>query len=140
MKKFEFLDFTTADVCFRAYGATLDELFANAALAMFETMVETKDVAPIVAKDIEVNGEDLTSLMFNWLNELLFYVDAEGLVFSEFDAKVDEKRMALSAKASGEQIDFQKHETKTGVKACTYHEMAIEKRNGKWVAQVIVDG
>lgn len=139
MKKFEFLDFTTADVCFRAYGATLDEVFANAALAMFETMVETKDVAPIVAKDIEVNGEDLISLMFNWLNELLFYVDAEGLVFSEFDAKVDEKRMTLSAKASGEQIDFQKHEMKTGVKACTYYSMEIKQNDGMWTAQVLID-
>lgn len=139
MKKFEFLGFATADVCFRAYGATLDEVFANAALAMFETMVETKDVAPRVTKDVEVMGEDLTSLMFNWLNELLFYVDVDGLMFSEFDAKVDEKRMTLSAKASGEQIDFQKHETKTDVKACTYHDMKIEKRDGKWMAQVILD-
>ncbi|ATZ60717.2 MAG: archease [Methanosarcinales archaeon Met12] len=139
MKKFEFLDFATADVCFRAYGATLDEVFANAALAMFETMVETKGVVPKITKDVEVNGEDLVSLMFNWLNELLFYVDAEGLVFSRFNVKVDERRMTLSAKATGEQIDFQRHETKTDVKACTYHDMTIEKRNGKWVAQVILD-
>ncbi|MDI6888308.1 MAG: archease [Methanocellales archaeon] len=139
MKKFEFLDFATADVCFRAYGATLDELFANAALAMLEVMVETKNVEPKITKEIEVKGEDLKSLMFDWLNELLFYVDSEGLVFSRFDVEVDEKRMALSAKVSGERVDLQKHRIKTQVKACTYHKMEVEKRDGKWMAQVIVD-
>jgi len=139
MKKFEFLDFATADVCFRAYGATLDEVFANAALAMFEVMVETKNVAPKVTKEIEVKGEDLKSLMFDWLNELLFYVDSEGLVFSEFDVKVNEKQMTLSAKVSGEQINPQKHTIKTEVKACTYHDMKVEKCDGKWMAQVILD-
>lgn len=139
MKKFEFLDFATADVCFRAYGATLDEVFVNAALAMFEVMVETKNVAPKVTKEIEIKGEDLKSLMFDWLNELLFYVDSEGLVFSEFNVKVDEKQMKLSAKVLGEQIDSQRHTIKTEVKACTYHDMEVKKRDGKWMAQVILD-
>jgi len=139
MKKFEFLDFATADVCFRAYGATLDELFANAALAMFEVMVETKSVVPKITKEIKVKGEDLKSLMFDWLNELLFYVDSEGLVFSQFDVSIDEKQMKLRAKISGEPIDTEKHKPKIDVKACTYHDMVIEKRDGKWMAQVILD-
>ncbi|UZE91812.1 MAG: archease [Methanosarcinales archaeon] len=139
MKKFEFLDFATADVCFRAYGETQDELFANAALAMFEVMLETKNVAPKVTKEIEVKGEDLKSLMFDWLNELLFYVDSEGLAFSKFDVKVDEKQMKLHAKIFGEPIDAEKHKPKIDVKACTYHNMEIKKRDGKWMAQVILD-
>ncbi len=139
MKKFEFLDFATADVCFRAYGATLDELFANAALAMFEVMVETKNVEPKIVREIEVKGEDLQSLMFCWLNELLFYVDSEGLVFAKFDVKVDETQMELRAKIFGEPIDAEKHKPKIDVKACTYHKMGVEKHAGKWMAQVIVD-
>jgi len=139
MKKFEFLDFATADVCFRAYGATLDELFANAALAMFEVMVETKNVEPKIVREIEVKGEDLKSLMFDWLNELLFYVDSEGLVFSKFDVSIDETQMELRAKISGEPIDAEKHKPKIDVKACTYHDMKVEKHAGKWMAQVILD-
>lgn len=139
MKKFEFLEFATADICFKAYGRTLEEAFANAALAMFESMLETDNVEPRIVKDIEVKGEDLKSLMFEWLNELLFYVDAEGLAFSKFDVQIDEKQMKLNAKVSGESIDQAKHRTKIDVKACTYHGMEIKQSDGMWTAQVIID-
>jgi SHS2 domain-containing protein len=42
MEKFKFVDITSADVAFEAYGKDLNELFANAALAMFEVMINTK--------------------------------------------------------------------------------------------------
>ncbi len=139
MKKFEFLGFATADICFKAYGKTLEEVFANAALAMFEVIIETENVESIVVKEIKVQGEDLKSLMFEWLNELLFYVDAEGLAFSKFDVRIDENQMRLSAKVSGEPIDQAKHVIKTDVKACTYHSMEIKQMDETWIAQVILD-
>lgn len=138
MKKFEFVDITTADVAFIAYGKDLNELFANSALAMFEVMISTKKVKPKVKKKVKVSGNDLQSLMFDWLNELLIYVDAENLAFSDFKVKVDGKNFKLRATCSGEKIDREKHETRTMVKAATYHKMKVEK-NGIWKAQVIVD-
>lgn len=139
MKKFEFIDITTADTAFIAYGIDLDEVFANAALAMFEVMVNTKEVKPTVIKKVKVKGNDLQSLMFNWLNELLIYVDSENLVFSDFKVKVDDKNFTLSAECKGEKIDKKKHEIKTAVKSATYHKMKIEKEKNIWKAQVIVD-
>jgi SHS2 domain-containing protein len=138
MKKFEFIDITTADVAFVAYGKDLSELFANAALAMFEVMINTKKVKPKTKKKVSVTGNDLQSLMFNWLNELLIFVDAESLAFSEFSVKVDEKELKLNATCSGEKINPSVHETRTGVKAATYHKMEIEKIK-VWKAQVILD-
>jgi SHS2 domain-containing protein len=138
-KKFEFIDITTADVAFLAYGKDLNELFANAALAMFEVMIDTKKVKPVVKKGVAINGNDLQSLLFNWLNELLVYVDAENLAFSKFDVKVDEKKLKLNAVCSGEKINRKKHETRTEVKSCTYHQMKIEKIKSGWKAQVILD-
>ena len=139
MKKFEFLEFATADVCFKAYGKTLEEAFANAALAMFEIMLETRNVEQKIVKEIEIKGEDLKSLMFEWLNGLLFYVDAESLAFSRFEVRIDEDQMKLSAKVSGEPIDQAKHRTKIDVKACTYHSMEIKQSDGGWTAQVLID-
>lgn len=138
MKKFEFVDITTADVGFLAYGKDLNELFANAALAMFEVMINTKQVKPKIKRKVKVKGNDLQSLMFNWLNELLVYVDSKNLVFSEFNVKVNEKKFELTAECVGEKIDREKHETRTVVKSCTYHKMKIEK-NKLWKAQVILD-
>jgi SHS2 domain-containing protein len=138
-KKFEFLDITTADVAFAAYGSSLDELFANAALATFEVMVDTKQVEPSVDKKVDVSGHDLNSLMFNWLSELIFLHGSEEMMFSKFYVKVDEKAFALSAVCAGEGMDQKKHELRTEVKAATYHKMEIKKSNGPWRAQVILD-
>ncbi|MDI6806396.1 MAG: archease [Candidatus Aenigmarchaeota archaeon] len=138
MKKFKFIDITTADVAFVAYGKNLNEIFANAALAMFEVMVNTKQIIPKIKREIEVRGNDLLSLMFNWLNELLIYVDSDNLAFSKFDVKIDEKNFSLKGICEGEEINPEKHETKTHVKAATYHRMKI-KKNKQWEAQVILD-
>jgi len=139
MKKFEFKDITTADVAFTAYGKSLNELFANSALAMFEVMINTKQVKERIEKKVKVKGNDLQSLMFNWLNELLVFVDSENLAFSSFDVKIDEKKIELAAACKGEEIDRKKHETRTHVKACTYHKMEIKKVKNIWQAQVILD-
>jgi SHS2 domain-containing protein len=138
MKKFEFVDISVADVAFVAYGKDLDELFSNSALAMFEVMIKTKQVKPKIEKKIKVKGNDLQSLMFNWLNKLLVFVDSENLVFSKFKTKIDEKNFTLQATCRGEKINLKIHETRTAVKACTYHEMKIEK-NKIWKVQVILD-
>lgn len=139
MEKFKFIDITSADVAFEAYGKDLNELFANSALAMFEVMINTSLVDKKIERFIEVNGYDLLSLMFNWLNELIFYVDTENLAFSEFEVNVDEKNFKLKAICKGEKIDRNKHEVRTLVKACTYHKMKIWKENEIWKAIVILD-
>jgi SHS2 domain-containing protein len=138
MEKYKFIDITTADVAFEAYGKDLNELFANAALAMFEVMINTKQVEPKIERKVKAEGNDLQSLMFNWLNSLLVFVDSENLAFSEFKVKVDEKNFKLEGICKGEEMNREKHETRTHVKACTYHQMEI-KKNKNWKARIILD-
>jgi len=137
-KKFKFLDITTADIAFEAYGKDLNELFANSALAMFEVIVNTKQIEPKVERKVEAGGNDLQSLLFDWLNKLLVFVDSENIAFSEFDVKIDEKNFKLEAICRGEEMNREKHETRTHVKACTMHKMEI-KKNKIWKARVILD-
>jgi len=138
MKRFEFIDITTGDVAFIAYGKDLNELFTNAALAMFEIMIDTSKVEKIEKRSLECSGYDLESLLVNWLNDLLIFVDSENIAFSDFEVNVDEKNFKLKAICYGEKINRNKHETRTVVKAATYHKIKIEK-NDLWKAQVIVD-
>ena len=138
MRRFKFIDITTADVAFEAYGKDLNEVFENSALAMFEVMVNTKQIEPKIEKKVEASGEDLQSLMFDWLNKLLVLVDSENLAFSYFDVEVDEKNFRLQAVCKGEEINREKHETRTVVKAATMHKLRIEK-NKIWKARVILD-
>ena len=139
MKKFEFLDITTADTAFTAYGKNLNEVFANAALAMFEVMVNTKQIKPKIKKTVKVKNNDLKGLLFAWLNELLIFYGSDNLAFSKFEVKVNEERMELNAVLHGEKINVKRHEVRTEVKAATYHKMEIKKADGKWQAKVIVD-
>lgn len=134
----EFPDITTADVAFVAHGKTLGEAFENSALAMFEIMVNTKDVKPRVERKLMAKGIDLKSLMFNFLNEMLVIVDSEGMVFSKFVVKVNEKEFTLSASCFGEKVS-DKMETRTEVKAATYHKMDISRNEKGWKAMVILD-
>jgi SHS2 domain-containing protein len=137
--KFKFLEFSTADVCYMAYGNDLNMLYENAALAMFEVMINTDQVGEKIIKEIEVDGFDLKSLMFNWLNELLFLYDSENLTFSRFDIQIDEDRMRLKAKILGEEIDIERHEIRADVKACTYHCMEIRRIDDGYYAQILLD-
>ena len=139
MKRFEFLDITTADTAFAAYGKDLNEVFANAALAMFEVMVNTKQIKPKVKKTVKVEADDLRGLLFAWLNELLVFYGSDNLAFSKFDVKVNKEKMELRAVLYGEKIDVKKHQVKTEVKAATYHKMEIKESKGEWQAKVIVD-
>ncbi|MFQ5648178.1 MAG: archease [Candidatus Aenigmatarchaeota archaeon] len=138
MKKFEYPDITTSDVAFRAYGKDLAELFANSGLALMEVTVNTKQIKPKVMKHIILQARDLKALMFDWLSELIFFIDSENLALVKFELKVDEKALKLEGTAWGETMDPDRHETRTHVKACTYHKMEI-KKNKLWSAQVILD-
>jgi len=141
MKKFEILEYPTADTGFIAYGKDLNELFENAALATYEIMVDTSKVEPKIKKEIKIVAEDLHQLMFKWVNELLYYLDTEILVFSKFKVNIREEKdkFMLEAEVFGEKVDKEKHNPKTLVKACSYHNMRIERKDNYWIAEVIVD-
>ena len=128
----------TADVGIEVEADSLEELFAGAAEAMFCLMVDTRGVRRTVERVVRLEASDLDELMFRWLNELIFFVSAESLVFSGFDVGLV-RADGLEAVVSGEPIDQSRHELKIEVKAATYHELKVEERDGAWAARVIFD-
>ena len=136
-KQYEFIEHT-ADLGFKAYGATLEELFTHAAEAFFEAMVSRENVSEETERCIEVEADAPDDLMVSWLGELLYLFDTERLVFKRFDVKrIDNNR--LEANAWGEVFDPARHEIKSGIKAVTYHQLYVKENDGSWEAQVILD-
>ncbi|MEM5871880.1 MAG: archease [Candidatus Aenigmatarchaeota archaeon] len=134
--KFKFLEGLTSDVVFEAYGKDLKELFENAALALFTVMCDVKKVEAKLKKDIEVSGEDVKDLLYNWLQQLIALVDIEGLFLSKFEVKkISENK--LKAKVYGEKADPKKGITV--VKAVTYYKFNLEKISGGYKATVALD-
>ncbi len=135
-KEFEILNHT-ADVAIIAYGADMEEAFANAAKAMFSLITELDDVEEVTHQDIELNAPDQESLLVAWLNELIYLFDVENMLFKRFDI-VQLSNTHLKARSYGHKVESSKHKIKTGVKAATYHMLKIDKGNGCKV-QVLFD-
>jgi SHS2 domain-containing protein len=139
---FKFLEgIATADVAIEATGKTLEEAFAEAAVAMFEVQTDTKRIKPTISKEIKIKSEDKKSLLFDWLSKLIYLRDAERMFFSEFDVKIKEVEgeFKLVAKAYGEKIDFEKHQLKIEVKGVSYTQMEIEEKLKKCRIVVVLD-
>ena len=139
--KFEFLEHT-ADVYVRAYGASMEEAYANAALAMFETMTDSNKIAQTHQETLEVEAEDQYALLYNWLEALLVKFETENMLFSKFeitDWKETAETFKFKAKVWGEKFDPKKHPQKVGVKAVTYHLMVVIREPQKVVLEFILD-
>ena len=135
-KEFEILNHT-ADVGIIAYGADMNEAFANAAKALFSLITELDDVEEVMHRDIELTAPDQESLLVQWLNELIYLFDAENIIFKRFEV-TQLSNTHLEARSYGHKVDSSKHRLKTGVKAATYHMLKIDKSNGGKV-QVLFD-
>jgi len=136
-KAFEVIDHT-ADVGIIAYGADTEDLFSNAALALFSLITELESIENRFHLDLVVSSEDTDSLLIEWLNELIYLFDVRHILFSHFDI-TDLTRNGLQATCYGEHFNAMKHTIKVEVKAATYHMLKIDKGDDGFRAQVILD-
>lgn len=128
----------TADLGLRIRAADLDTLFVEAAQALFSAIVEDlASVRPGQRIEVTLQGKDREYLLFDWLRELLYHLDAERLLFGKFEVHVRDD--GLTASAWGEPIDPSRHNLEHEVKAITYHGLRVEKIGAGWEAEVIVD-
>ena len=129
-QRYEFFD-VTADIGFWAYGKSLEESFENAALAMFNVITKTETIAENESRKINIESEDLTSLLYDFLEELLFIYEVDLFLFSKFDLNIKKGNIdnneiyMLEAVATGEEIDWNKHYRGSEVKAITFHMMEV---------------
>jgi SHS2 domain-containing protein len=124
----------TADTGFRAWGSTLEELFANAALALVHTAVDASAACAVEPYPIAAAGADLGEQLVNWLNEVLYWLDARRVVFARFDVMCPGQGTGW-----GEPRDDRRHPPLLVVKAVTFHQLRIERTPEGWVADVFVD-
>ena len=138
-EKFKFFDHM-ADIKFQAYGKTINEVFENSALAMSFYLSGEEKIASKKGKIINVQGQDYESLLYNFLDELIYLLDAESFVISKVEVQI----MGFNLKAELYGDDAKKYKL-DHIKAATYAEMHIKKiknKSGKdenWEAQVVLD-
>lgn len=133
LSKFVFLEHTS-DIKFRVFGKSTDELFENSVLAFSNYLCGEKKINSKKGKVIEVNGTDTKSLFYNFFDELIYLVDVEHFIPAR--AEVLLRGNNLKAELYGD--DSFNYEIKQ-IKAATYAEMEIKKKDSGWEAQFVLD-
>ncbi|MDD2901152.1 MAG: archease [Syntrophales bacterium] len=128
----------TADLGLRIWGSTPEELFENAGEALTAVLTDRRRLRLRHIEEITVEAPDLEALLVAWLNHLLYLYDVDAFLGREFKVQ-GLSPQHLKALARGETYDPQRHESKTAVKAATYHHLEIANLNGGWQATVILD-
>ncbi|MCG9128405.1 archease [Candidatus Poribacteria bacterium] len=135
---FEYLEHT-ADAGMRVWGDSLESLFTNAALGLFEMMVVIGSIDNTISIDIEVSADSIEMLLVAWLDELIYQHEVEEVFFNNTEILCINSEK-LSARAYGEPTNFDKHIVYTEIKAVTLHQLYVyKKESGLWEAQVIFD-
>jgi len=128
----------TADLGLEIYGADAGELFSNAAYAVSDTITDIHAVRMKERRSISVEGSDWDDLIVNFLREILYLVNGEGLLLRECSiAEID--RDHVLGDVHGEFFDPSRHHINLEIKAVTYHQASVSKTREGWKGRVIFD-
>ena len=127
-----------ADIGFRAFGASLADLFANSAVAMLSIAGDPPAVERRQTYHLKTESGDRESLMVDWLSEVLYWYDGRRIAFREFRVAALNDT-AIDAIGLGEPRDPSRHSSHLVIKAVTYHQLKIERRGPLWTAEVYLD-
>jgi SHS2 domain-containing protein len=132
----------TADIAFEATGRDLPELFIAATDATMNVMIDNLDaIEPREMRHIELSNDKLDMLLFDLLQELIYFKDAERLLLRVRDGRIEQRdeKYFLTTEAAGEPLDAARHHQRADVKAVTLHGFSVEKQDGGWKATVLLD-
>ncbi len=135
-------DVGTADIAFEATGRNLPELFSAAADAAMNVMIDNLDaIQPRETRHIELSNDQVDMLLFDFLQELIYFKDAEQLLLRVREVLIEEReeKYFLKAEAIGEPLDAARHHQRADVKAVTLHGFSVEKQDDGWKATVLLD-
>ena len=135
-------DIATADIAFKAEGRTIEDVFIFASEALIDSMVgDIHSIQPKVKRKIQIKQDSADMLLFDFLQEIIYYKDADSLllVVNKLAIKKENQTYTLSAQANGEPVDPERHKLKADVKAVTLHKFEVKQTDAGWQAQVVLD-
>ena len=132
----------TADIAFEATGRDLPELFSDASDATMNVMIDNLDaIEPRETRHIELSNNEIDMLLFDFLQELIYFKDAERLLLRVRAVQIEQRneKYFLKTEAAGEPLVEARHQQRADVKAVTLHDFSVEKKNSGWKARVLLD-
>jgi len=137
---YEFFDHT-GDIGVRLQAPTAEGLFVAAAEALTGTLTDPATVRPIISDTVTLEAPDLDLLLVDWLSELLYHFDVDGLLIARTAVTIrsDSGRWRLTATIDGEHLDPERHPVKVLLKAITHHGVAVVRSARGWEASLVFD-
>ena len=127
-----------ADIGVRGIGATREQAFEQAALALTAVVTDPAGVDPREALAIDCEAPDDELLLADWLNALVFEMAVRRMLFSRFSVRIEDGR--LTALATGEPTSPERHRPAVEVKGATLTTLRVARADdGRWTAQTVVD-
>jgi SHS2 domain-containing protein len=141
MGRYEVLDSVAiADCALEIEGADLDDLFATAARALAEAMVDPATVARSLERSVALEAPSLDLLLFDWLGEIITLKDSEGAAFPDVEVHVEDgSPCRLRARLGGGPLHAGTAALRSDPKAVTFHLFRIEPTPRGWRARVVID-
>lgn len=141
MGRYEVLEtIAIADCALQVEGRDLDDLFATAARALAELMVDPASLAGTVERQLVLDAPSLDLLLFDWLTELIVLKDSDAVVFPDADVHVEDGTPCrLRARLAGGRLEPGRSTLRADPKAVTFHLFALERRDGGWRARLVID-
>lgn len=133
-------DEVKSDFAFEVRADSLNELFRGAGVASFVAMVNPDTVEISGEWEFELEAEDETLLLYDFLTEIIYLKDVETVLFKDFEISIQKDVIyKLHCKAYGSHINWEKEELLTDVKAVTMYEFRVEKKENQWMCHVVLD-
>ena len=130
-----------ADIAFEAEGESVEEVFRGSTQAILETMANPATVSGGWERTIERSDVDPSTLLFDWLSEVVYWKDAEAVVFREAPLTLTRKGdvWLLHARLIGAPVDYQTQELHADVKGVTKHLYELKQIGSGWRVRVVLD-
>jgi SHS2 domain-containing protein len=127
-----------ADIGVRGLGATTEQAFEQAALALTAVITDPADVAAKDMLELSCMAPDAELLLVDWLNSLIYEMVTRNMLFSRFEVHLEGGYLA--AKVWGEALEVARHHPAVEIKGATYTELKVtQQSDGSWLAQCVVD-
>jgi SHS2 domain-containing protein len=139
---FRFLEeIALADIAFEAEGESIEEVFRGATQALLESMANPSTVSGVWTRAIELSDVDPSALLFDWLSEVVYWKDAEGVVFREAPLTLTQEGgvWLLHAHLIGAPVNHQTQELHADVKGVTKHLYKLKPTGDRWKVRVVLD-
>ena len=128
----------TADLGVEVTAASQEELYADAAIALFDLLTDPETVRSDASREVSIAGGDAADLLVNFLRELLDAYNHDGFLMKSCLVQEVNPRW-LKALLRGESFDPARHRIEKEIKAVTYHQASVEKTEDGWLARVVFD-